>query len=436
MDLNRYKIFLSVADSGSFTAAAAAWNYTPSGVVHLINALEQEFGFPLFVRTRRGVHLTTDGEQLIAPLRDLVQCDDRLRQVCSKIQGVLTGKVRIGSYYSISAHWLPPVIGRFHRDFPGVQIELMEGHHQLLDGLMNQNRVDLCFYSRVLGGGREWIPLRADPMVAIVPPEHRLASAGAFPIGAYRNEELVISARGNDSDVMHVFNKYRLDSLHQLHDGGGPRRHRHGRKRARREHAEPAVHRRHPDPRRHPAPGPGGVDRARHRPALPAAGPAGRPPVRGIRGLVHPGRNISGIKTPKRLAVRTSVHYNRSKSPKLDRKGECMEIKRAAELLRGLADGRDPITGARLPDESVYNHPEIIRALHCVLQELQTRQTGAQAVNAGRSWRPDEEQQLLEEYDAGLPVEQIARRHGRTAGAIEARLSELGRRDQIQFNMR
>ena len=47
-----------------------------------------------------------------------------------------------------------------------------------------------------------------------------------------------------------------------------------------------------------------------------------------------------------------------------------MEIKRAAELLRGLADGRDPITGARLPDESVYNHPEIIRALHCVLQEL------------------------------------------------------------------
>ena len=113
-----------------------------------------------------------------------------------------------------------------------------------------------------------------------------------------------------------------------------------------------------------------------------------------------------------------------------------MEIKRAAELLRGLADGRDPITGARLPDESVYNHLEIIRALHCVLQELQTRQTGAQAVNAGRSWRPDEEQQLLEEYDAGLPVEQIARRHGRTAGAIEARLSELGRRDQIQFNMR
>jgi len=54
-------------------------------------------------------------------------------------------------------------------------------------------------------------------------------------------------------------------------------------------------------------------------------------------------------------------------------KGEHMEIKRAAELLRGLADGVDPMTGRPLPDESVYNRPEIIRALHCVLRALQER---------------------------------------------------------------
>ena len=108
-----------------------------------------------------------------------------------------------------------------------------------------------------------------------------------------------------------------------------------------------------------------------------------------------------------------------------------MEIKRAAELLRGLADGVDPMTGRPLPDESVYNRPEIIRALHCVLQELQTRQTGA-----GRSWSAEEEARLLQEYGAGLTTETIARRHGRSIGAIETRLSELGQRDQIQFSMR
>ena len=113
-----------------------------------------------------------------------------------------------------------------------------------------------------------------------------------------------------------------------------------------------------------------------------------------------------------------------------------MEIKRAAELLRGLADGVDPMTGRPLPDESVYNRPEIIRALHCVLQALQERADGPAAVNAGRNWSADEEAQLLREYGAGLTIEAIARRHGRSVGAIETRLSELGQRDQIQFSMR
>ena len=108
-----------------------------------------------------------------------------------------------------------------------------------------------------------------------------------------------------------------------------------------------------------------------------------------------------------------------------------MEIKRAAELLRGLADGVDPMTGRPLPDESVYN-----RALHCVLRALQERADGAAATNAGRSWSAEEEARLLQEYGAGLTTETIARRHGRSIGAIETRLSELGQRDQIQFSMR
>ena len=62
-----------------------------------------------------------------------------------------------------------------------------------------------------------------------------------------------------------------------------------------------------------------------------------------------------------------------------------MEINRAAELLRALADGIDPTTGQPLPDESVYNRPEIIRALHCVLQKLQERvntETGSEGSTA------------------------------------------------------
>ena len=70
------------------------------------------------------------------------------------------------------------------------------------------------------------------------------------------------------------------------------------------------------------------------------------------------------------------------------------------------------------------------------LRELQERADGAAAVNAGRNWSAEEEARLLQEYGAGLPIETIAHRHGRSVGAIETRLSELGQRDQIQFSMR
>lgn len=109
-----------------------------------------------------------------------------------------------------------------------------------------------------------------------------------------------------------------------------------------------------------------------------------------------------------------------------------MEITRARQLLQQLADGIDPATGTPLPDKSVYNRPEIIRALHCVLQAVQS---DAPAMNAGRSWTQEEEARLIREYDAGMEFPAIARLHGRSVGAIETRLNELGRRDQIQFNM-
>ena len=47
-----------------------------------------------------------------------------------------------------------------------------------------------------------------------------------------------------------------------------------------------------------------------------------------------------------------------------------MDIERAKELLSALADGVDPLTGEVLDRDNVCNKPEIIRALHMAVQEL------------------------------------------------------------------
>ena len=63
-----------------------------------------------------------------------------------------------------------------------------------------------------------------------------------------------------------------------------------------------------------------------------------------------------------------------------------MDLQRAKELLSGLADGVDPLTGEVLPEDHVCNKAEIIRAFHCVLKALPGKPPKPQPENAGKPW--------------------------------------------------
>lgn len=102
-----------------------------------------------------------------------------------------------------------------------------------------------------------------------------------------------------------------------------------------------------------------------------------------------------------------------------------MDIIRAKEIVRTLADGIDPTTGEVLPAESVYNSPEVIRALFTVL-EASTPNTQLQNRNAGKPWTEIEEEKLIDEYASKIKISDIAKEHGRTYRAIESRLERLG----------
>ena len=105
-----------------------------------------------------------------------------------------------------------------------------------------------------------------------------------------------------------------------------------------------------------------------------------------------------------------------------------MELKQAKALLTELADGVDPLTGECLPADSVCNRPEIIRALHCVLQYVSDRpKRSAPLPNAGKPWTEADEAALMQMFDVGCSMEEMQARFQRTNGAIVRRLERLGR---------
>jgi hypothetical protein len=110
-----------------------------------------------------------------------------------------------------------------------------------------------------------------------------------------------------------------------------------------------------------------------------------------------------------------------------------MDNEQAHKIISALADGCDPTTGEKVED-SVLQHADVIRALHIAVRALETsarpkaqRSRARMAAKAGKPWTDDEDRELLEKFDAGQTLQQLAQTHDRTPAGIHARLVRHGR---------
>jgi hypothetical protein len=106
-----------------------------------------------------------------------------------------------------------------------------------------------------------------------------------------------------------------------------------------------------------------------------------------------------------------------------------MQISKALEIVRALADGIDPNTGETFPEGTPYQHPQVIRALMTAVQALDQQLTDQShihsPVRAGKPWDRAEDEQLARDFEAGATVVQLAKRHERTLGSIRSRIEKL-----------
>lgn len=107
-----------------------------------------------------------------------------------------------------------------------------------------------------------------------------------------------------------------------------------------------------------------------------------------------------------------------------------MELQIARQIIDTLAQGIHPVTGEAMPEDSPYNAPSVIRALHAVSRALERTEQVTNKVrppNAGKAWSGQEDAALETAFDAGIALKQVAQELGRTAFAVEQRLVKLGK---------
>ena len=206
----RYEIFLKVAELGNITMAAEALSYTQSGVSHAIAAMEREAGCTLFHRSKFGVTLTEQGERLVPLVRELISKQHALDQAMDALSNRVAGTLRVGSFTSFTAIWMPKLIKDFTEQFPEAEIELTNGTYRDIENGIQDGRLDCGFLSAIENDPLDFTPLFDDPMLVITAPDHPLSKETALPLRELKKHPLISQFQGSDHDVQQIFKKAKI----------------------------------------------------------------------------------------------------------------------------------------------------------------------------------------------------------------------------------
>jgi DNA-binding transcriptional LysR family regulator len=115
---------------------------TQSAVTASIKALEAELGRKLFDRHSNGVTLTFDGQQFLQRARDIEASVADATRGPHRWGTQVDGTVDIAVSYTVAAYFLPPLLSRFWRAFPGITMRLHEFERDAIEHSIMSGSVD------------------------------------------------------------------------------------------------------------------------------------------------------------------------------------------------------------------------------------------------------------------------------------------------------
>jgi len=144
MNLRQLEAFRATLRSGSITGAAKLLAISQPSVTRLIKELEKSVGFPLFVRSGRGLASTVDGRRFGDAVQSIFTGTDKLRETADAIRDSTHGEVQIGVTPVLLYQVTPEAIAKLHQSKPDLKIGLkVDNSSGLIDSVLMQ-RLDVA----------------------------------------------------------------------------------------------------------------------------------------------------------------------------------------------------------------------------------------------------------------------------------------------------
>ena len=176
MNIDQLKAFHKVARTGSFTKAADELFLTQPAVSQQIKSLEASFGVLLFDRSNKRVRLSNEGEILLAYTNKLFNLFEEIEILFDQFEGLRKGRITLGSTAVLGTYFLPRIIGRYSKQYPGIDIDLRMGNSQMVHNWVIEGSVDLGFAGKMKSHPRlERIRIHREMLLMVCSKDNLLA---------------------------------------------------------------------------------------------------------------------------------------------------------------------------------------------------------------------------------------------------------------------
>lgn len=173
----------------------------------MVADLEQEWGMTLLERSKKGVCLTSAGEQLLPFLRKVLHDHQALEGQICRMNGVETGIVRISTFASVAINWLPNIFARLQQDYPGIEYEMLLGDYDEVAHWIREDRVDCGFLRLPAPSGFDTILPKQDEYKLVLPAGHPLAEHETVAIEALHGLLFLLLEHGGKAEVSELLER-------------------------------------------------------------------------------------------------------------------------------------------------------------------------------------------------------------------------------------
>ncbi|WP_377296027.1 LysR family transcriptional regulator [Rhizobium sp. SGZ-381] len=189
-------VYVDVVRAGSFSAASRRRAVTPSAIVRQIDALEQDLGVPLLVRSTRALSLTDAGRHLFERAQRLLDDLADTHAEVAAFDGAVSGTLRIACFPTFGKRYVIPVLASLSQQYPDLHVEL-DLTERLADPVAE--RLDLVVRMGELSDST-LIATKLAPhdRILVASPAYLEQHGAPETVAALRNHRLLDKLHGND----------------------------------------------------------------------------------------------------------------------------------------------------------------------------------------------------------------------------------------------